>query len=163
MLDKIQELVKQYGGDMISSTPEIPNDKTGEVLDVASNSIWDGLKSAVTSGKIGEVKDLLSGSPEAAENSPITQNVQQNFMEGLTQKIGLDSGMAMKIATAMIPMLIKKFVTKTSDPNEKGFDISDILGSLGGGGISDMLGNLTGGDEKKEGGGLMDTIKGMFN
>jgi hypothetical protein len=58
---------------------------------------------------------------------------------------------------------LQKFVHKTNDPNDKSFDLQDILGKLGGGaGIGkDILGKLGGGDND-DGGGLMGKVKGLF-
>ncbi len=63
-------------------------------------------------------------------------------------------------------MVMGKLVHKTNDPGDNSFDLSNILGSLtGGGNLGDVLGKLTGGNktDTNEGGGLMDKLKGIFN
>jgi hypothetical protein len=66
------------------------------------------------------------------------------------------------IASAIIPIVMQKFVHKTNDPNDKGFDLQDIIGNLtGGAGLGDIMKN-TGGENDKDGG-ILGSIKGMFN
>ena len=112
---------------------------------------------------MAEVQNLFNGGEQDVANSAITQNIKGDFVTSLVQKFGLDHGKAGQIASALIPIVLSKFIKKTNDPNDNSFDLSGILGSLtGGGNIRDVLGKLTGGEDKS-GGGLMDKLKGMFN
>ena len=161
MLENITNLVKQYAGDAIINNPSIPNDRNDEAVSDASNSIVNGLKGAVSGGNLGGITDFFKGGEQAAASSPVTQNMQAGFVQNLVQKFGLDHGKASHIASALIPMVISKLVSKTNDPNDKSFDLSSIVGSLaGGGGIGDMMKNLGGGDDKD--GGIMGKLKNMF-
>jgi hypothetical protein len=84
-------------------------------------------------------------------------------VQNLVQKFGLDQGKASQIASSLIPIVLQKLVHKTNDPNDKSFDLQDIIGNLtGGAGVGDLLKNFGGGNEKG-GSGMMDKIKGMFN
>ncbi len=162
MLDQLTSLVKEYAGDAIINNPAIPNERNDEAVGLASTSILDGLKNAVSNGNIGDIKNMFSGGAQNAVDSPITQGIKSNFMDGLMKKFGLDSGKAGLIASSLIPIIMAKFVNKTNDPGDSSFDLSSIIGSLTGGNIGDMLGKLTGGGDDK-GGGLMDKVKGLFN
>ncbi len=76
----------------------------------------------------------------------------------------MDHGKAGQIAGSLIPMVLKKFVHKTNDPNDKSFDLSSIITSLtGGAGLQDILGKKTGSGNDDGEGGIMGKIKGMFN
>ena len=163
MLEQLKALVQEYAGDAIITNPAIPNEKNEEAVGLASHSILDGLKNAVSNGGVGEVTNIFNGDQQVA-NAAVTQNIQGNFIEKLVSKLGLDHGKASQIASSLIPMVMAKFVHKTNDPNDKSFDLSSILGSLTGGKIGDVLGNITGSkDDKNDGGGLLDKVKGLFN
>lgn len=166
MLDQIKSLVQEYAGDAIIKNPAISDDKNEEAVGLASHSILDGLKNAISTGGAGEVSNLF-GSGDVAQ-SAVTQNIKGNFIEKLVGKLGLDPGMASTIAGSLIPMVMGKLVHKTNDPADKSFDLSSILGSLTGGGVGDMLGKLTGhsnnaDNTKEEGGGIVDKIKELFS
>lgn len=164
MLDQLKSLVQEYAGDAITTNPAIPNEKNDEAVGLASNSILDGLKNAISTGGVGEITNIFNGDERQVANAAVTQNIKGNFVEKLVSKLGLDHGKAGQIASSLIPMVMAKFVHKTNDPNDKSFDLPGILAGLGGGNMGDMLGKLTGGNSTgNEGGGLMDKVKGLFN
>ena len=136
MLENIVSLVKQYAGDAIINNPAIPNERNDEAVADASNSIISGLKNAVAGGNISELTNMFNNGENAAANSGVAQNIQGGFVENLMQKFGLDQGKASQIAGTLIPVVLKKFVHKTNDPNDNSFDLTSILGSLTGGGAS---------------------------
>ena len=164
MIDQLTDLVKQYAGDAIISNPAIPDERNDEAIGEASQSIFGGLKNAISNGNLSEVTNMFN-SGQSAINSPVTQNIQGDFVKNLMHKFGLDNGKATQIAGALIPIVIQKFVHKTNDPNDKSFDLTSILGSLtgnAGGGLNDVLGKFTGGDQQAAGG-MLDKVKGFFN
>lgn len=163
MLENLQNLVRQHAGDAIINNPSIPNERNDEAVEAASDSIVGGLKDAVSKGNITDVMSLFKGGEQAAPQSALAQNIKGGFVENLTKKFGLDQGKAGQIASTLIPIVLQKFVHKTNDPNDKSFDLQDVLGKLGGGaGIGkDILGKL-GGSNNEEGGGLMGKVKGLF-
>ncbi|MCY7420913.1 MAG: DUF937 domain-containing protein [Chitinophagaceae bacterium] len=164
MLEQLKSLVQEYAGDAIITNPAIPNEKNDEAVGLASHSILDGLKNAISNGGVEEVTNIFNGGEQQVAQAAVTQNIKGNFVEKLISKLGLDPAKASQIASSLIPMVMAKFVHKTNDPNDKSFDLSSILGGLTGGNMGDMLGKLTGGNnDKGEGGGLMDKVKGLFN
>lgn len=164
MLDQLRNLVKEYAADSIITNPTIPNDRNDEAVDLASSSIFDGLKNGVANGNTADVQNIFSGGEQQVADSPLTHSIKGSFVEKLVQKFGLDHGRAGQIASALIPVVMAKFVKKTNDPNDNSFDLSSIMGSLtGGGNLGDMLGKVTGTGNDASGGGLLDKVKGMFN
>ncbi len=161
MLDQLKGLVKEYSADAIITNPAIPNERNDEAVDLASTSILGSLKNMVTNGNISEVENLFNTTDQNVGNTAAANNIKGNFVEGLVHKFGLDQGKAGQIASSLIPIVLSKLVSKTNDPNDKGFDLSSIMGSLTGGNMGDMLGKLTGGDEKD--GGILGKVKGLFN
>jgi uncharacterized protein YidB (DUF937 family) len=162
MLENLQNLVKEHAGDAIVNNPAIPNDKNDEVIADAGSSIVSGLKSAVTAGNIDGVVDLFKAGGNAAATSPVTHNIQAGFVQNLIQKFGLDQGKASMIASAIIPIVMQKFVHKTNDANDKGFDLQDIIKNLTGGvGVGDIIKNTH--EEDRNESSILGKIKGMFN
>lgn len=140
MLENLQNLVREHAGEAITNNPAIPNEKNDEVVADAGSSIVSGLKSAVSNGNIDGVVNLFKNGGNAAATSPVTHNIQAGFVQNLIQKFGIDQGKASGIAAAIIPVVMQKFVHKTNDPNDKGFDLQDIIGNLtGGAGLGDIM------------------------
>ncbi len=163
MLEQLKSLVKEYASDAIITNPAIPNEKNDEAVGLASNSILEGLKHTVSSGNIGDLKNIFSQGEQNIADAPVTQNIKGNFVEKLVQKFGLDHGKAAQIASSLIPLVMSKFVKKTNDPNDSSFDLSNIVSSLAGGSVGDMIGKFTGGNNDREEGGMIDKVKGFFN
>ncbi len=163
MLEKIQQLVRQYAGDTVINNPAIPNEKNDEVISVASDSIVSGLKSAAANGNTESIMSLFNGGSEAAATSPVTQKIQGNFVENLVSKLGLQQGVASGIAGSLIPMVLKSLVHKTNDAGDSSFNLSSIVSSLvPGAGLGNIVNNMTAGKADDEGG-MLGKIKGMFN
>ena len=168
MFENLLDLVKQNAGDAIINNPAIPNEHNDEAVSMASNSIVDGLKGALAGGGINDVLHMFSHSDNAAA-SPVSQNIQGNFIQSLMSRFGIDQSQAGNIASSLIPMVLQKFVHKTNDPNDSSFDIQSIVSNLTGGtsgfDVQGLLNQFTGGGGNATsggGGGLMDTVKGFF-
>jgi len=160
MLENLINLVKENAGDAIINNPAIPNERNDEAVSLASNSIVDGLKGAISSGNIRDVLNMFNSGGNAAA-SPVAQNIQGDFVQNLMNQFGLDSNQAGGIANNLLPNILNKFVHKTNDPNDSSFDLQNILHNVGGGNldIQGILSKFSGG---AGGGGLMDTVKGLF-
>jgi hypothetical protein len=168
MFENLLDLVKQHAGSAIIDNPAIPNEHNDEAVSMASNSIVDGLKSAIAGGNMSDLVSMFSNSSNAG-NSSVSQGIQGNLVESLMGKFGIDSSAAGGIASSLIPTVMQQFVSKTNDPNDSSFDLQSIVGNLTGGKASgiDLQGLLSqftgGGGSSSSGGGLMDTVKGFFN
>ncbi len=133
MFDQLMNLVKQYSGDAIINNPAIPNEQNDEAMSTASGSIMDTLKGMMSSGGAASVLDLFNQNNNAdVTNHPVTQNVSSNLITTLINKFGIDSNKAGGIASAIIPMVMSKLVSKTNDSNDSSFDLQGILNSLSG-------------------------------
>jgi hypothetical protein len=169
MLEELQNLIRQHAGDAIINNPAIPNEKNDEAVSDASNAIVAGLKGAVANGNVDGVVDLFKNGANSAGSSPVTHNITAGYAQDLIHKFGINQGQASSIAGSLIPMVLSKFVHKTNDPNDKSFDLSNIITHLtGGAGLGDILGKFTGGggnsaNNSSDEGGLMGKIKGMFS
>lgn len=128
----------------------------------------------------GGISSLLS--------NPIVSNMISNLTGKLTQDHGMAPASANQVAGNLIPNVLQQLISKTNDPSDTSFDLNGIIGSLTGGGggldiqgllgkfsggldtdgdgkveISDIVSKVSGGaGQQKEGGGLMDMIKGFM-
>lgn len=140
MLNNLLDLVKQHAGSAIIDNPAIPNERNDEAVSLASSSIFDTLKNAAGSGNISDIMNMFQGGN--ATSNPLANVMQNGFVQNLMSKFGLDQNAAGGVASSLIPNVLQNLVSKTNDPNDSSFNLQDIV--------------------SKVGGGIMDTIKGLF-
>ena len=162
MFDHLLSLVKENSGSAIINNDAIPNERNDEAVETTTHSIMDTLKSAVQKGNVSDVMQLFHHGSNVS-SSPLTQNMQGNLIENLMQKFGLNNAQAGGIASSVIPGVLQKLVHKTNDPNDKSFDLSSMLGHLGGSNfdVGSVL-NKFGLGGNNEGGGITDSLKNIF-
>ena len=141
MFENLLNLVKEHSGDAIINNPVIPNEKNDEAISTTTNSIVDTLKAQVSNGNISSVMDMFKDGN--ANASSVNSSVHTNVVTDLMKKFGIDNAQATGIASALLPKVMEQFVSKTNDPNDKGFDLSNIMSSLGGSGAGGLLGKIT--------------------
>jgi hypothetical protein len=141
MFENLLNLVKENAGDAIINNPAIPNEKNNEAINTTTNSIVETLKSQVTSGNISAITDMFKGGN--VNVSGINSSVQNNVATDLMKKFGIDNAQASNIASTLLPKVMEQFVSKTNDPNDKSFDLTSIMSSLGGGDAAGILGKLS--------------------
>ncbi|MEO7211058.1 MAG: hypothetical protein ABIY35_08930 [Chitinophagaceae bacterium] len=186
MFEQLLDLIKDHSGNAIINNNDIPNEKNNEAIGLASNSVISGIQQAISSGNIKDILSLFSGKQDVTQN-PVTQNIQGSFIDQLKSKLGLDHSQASSAASGLIPDVLKNLVQKTNDPGNSQFNLQNILNQVTGGKTSgfnmqslldkyksgafdvdgdgdtdlqDVMAMLKG--SGKEGGGLMDTVKGFF-
>jgi uncharacterized protein YidB (DUF937 family) len=168
MLDNLLDLVKSQAGDAIINNPAIPNEHNDAAVELASSSIFDTLKNAATGGNIGDIVSMFSGGAGNAASSPLAGIMQNSMVQNLMHKFGLDQGAASNVASGLLPNVLQNLVHKTNDPNDSSFDlqsiVSKVTGGAGGFDIGSLVSNFTGGGNQQQagGGGIMDTLKGLF-
>lgn len=163
MFDQLFSLVKENAGQAIINNSDIPNERNDEAVEAATRSISDTFTNALQSGKTQDVMQLFN-SGDAAAAQPLAQGMQGNFADKLMQQFGLSGAQAGGIASSLIPMVLNQFIRKTNDPSDSSFDLSSILGSLGGknfdaGAILSQFGL---GKNSGDGGGLPGALKNIF-
>jgi hypothetical protein len=142
MFDNLFNLVKEHAGDAITNNPAVPNEKNEEVTHAATTSIMDTLKAQVSSGNLSHIMDMFKGGSNVSSSS-ISSAAHGNVITDLMSKFGMDNAQASSVASGLVPKVMESFVNKTNDPNDKSFDLQDIVKNIGGsGGIGGMLGGL---------------------
>lgn len=143
MLENLINLVKENATQAIVNNPAIPNEQNDAACETAATSIFDSLKTMVSSGGLSSITDLINNN--GAQGSTVTE-ISSNVAGDLMKKFGLENSAANGIVQSLIPTVIGQLATKTNDPNDSSFDLQGIIGALSGG----------------ESGGLLGKVKGMF-
>jgi len=144
MMDKIKSIVREFSGDAIINNPAVPNDKNEQAIDTTANSLVDHIKAEAMSGNSNHLMDILKKNDDPALN-PSVNRVSTGVAGDLVKKLGIDSGSATSIVNRIIPPIINKVRGKVNDPNDKEFDIQNLMSSFGkGGGLTDSVRNMFG-------------------
>jgi len=142
MLDQLVQLVKNYAGEAIVSNPAVPNDQNDAMINEASQSISNGLQTALANGQTQDVLGLLKGQTGTDTSNPLVNNISGNFISNIMQKFNISPEIASSIAGSIIPSVMGGLVNKTNDPSDNSFSLPGILSSLTGGGNSNLSGML---------------------
>ena len=140
MFDNLLKLVKENAGDAIIKNPVIPNEKNDEAIHATTTSIFDTLKNLLASGNTDSLTNLFKGQNNS---STVNNSIQNNVVETLMKKFGIDNSQANNITSTLIPKVMDSFVKRTNDPNDKSFDLSDIMRSLTNGNTSGILNKIS--------------------
>ena len=131
MIEQLFKLIQNESQQDIIDNPNIPNEMNNQAVGLATESIFGGLQSALANGGLQQVMGLFTGGGSGINASnPLVSGIANNFIQSLMKKFGLDGGIASSIAGSLIPMILGKLVTKTNSPENNGFDINGLLGSL---------------------------------
>lgn len=137
----IKDLIGGFLGDEGSSLMKnfgLSEDKQGEALDLAKDSVMDGLSNSVSSGNIGDITKAFSG----GSSSSLVQSITAQYGSSLISKLGISDSLAKTISTTIIP-LIFSFINKKDDaPTDSDEGVTGLLGDLVGGSITDKLGGM---------------------
>lgn len=165
MLENLFNLIKEQGQGDVINNPAVPNEQNSAVLASATDSVAEGFQGVLAGGGLTDIMSMFGGTQNSAAsssgigslmNNPIVGNIISSFTNKLTNQHGIAPDQASGIAGSLIPNVISKLIGRTQDPNDNGFDMNSIIGSLTGGstqgGGFDLQGLL-----KKFGGGGLDT------
>ena len=131
MLDQLTQLVKQFGNDAVVKNNAIPNEQNEAVINETGNSIFSGLQKIVSEGGAEQLAGLFQGKPIDSSNS-VVQQLSQQLSGKLGEKFGLNSTTSSNVAGSLIPQILNSLVNKAKDPNDKSFEISDIINAISG-------------------------------
>lgn len=164
MLKNLDNLVREETQETIVNNPAIPNEHNEDAISAASSSISEVLQEKTSSGNYSEIAQLFQGD-QSSGNSIVDQI--KNVFAGKLGGMGLGGAAASGAAASIIPGLISKFVKRTNDPNDKGFDLQSMLKQFSGPDgkfdLNDVMGlfNKTG-NNQQSGGGIGDILGGFF-
>jgi hypothetical protein len=129
MLEQLTQLIRQSGLQSVINNPEVPNQHNDEVIAEAQNSILSTFGKLSANGETQQVNEALDSSEH-----PVTKDIQQNFAGNIMEKFGINSATAASIAATLIPTVLNaiKGGKTQGGGSTAGFNIQDILSSLGG-------------------------------
>ena len=174
MFENLLELVKSNAGDAVINNAPVPNEHNDAVINHASNSIMDSLKSQLAGGNFADVLSTLGGKT-GLTNNPVVSNIMSSVSSSLMSKFGLSSSAASSVSSGLVPNVMNQLVSKTNNPNDTSFDLGGIFNSLtggktqgmdlsnllsGGGNLQDIAGKITNGASAGGIGGMISNLFG---
>ncbi|MDR7210906.1 DUF937 domain-containing protein [Flavobacterium piscis] len=132
MLEQLTQLVQQYGNTAVVNNNTVPNEHNDGVINETSNSIFSTLQKIASEGGTEQLSNLFNGASPIDNSNPVIQEITQQLTGSLGEKFGLSTADSSGIASDMIPQILNSLVNKAKDPNDKSFEISDIIGAISG-------------------------------
>jgi len=133
MLEQLSDLVKQFGNEAVVNNKNVPNELNEGVMDEASTSIFSGLQKIISEGGADKIGALFQGNNAGSATNPVVKQLTDQLSENLGDKFGLSNEASSGVAGSLIPKVLGSLIGKAKNPNDKNFDISDIVNSLSGG------------------------------
>ena len=169
MLKELFDLVKGHATETVINNPDVPNEHNDEVVAEATNTVASGLRNVVAGGGIQSLLGLFGsgGNKKSLLSNPIVSMMMGHFAGKLMNKFNMNNTQANHLSGNLIPDILGSLINKTNDPNDSGFSLENLLGSITGnkgsnqntgGGIGDLLKQFGSGGN---GGGIMDIVKSL--
>ncbi|MBC7873787.1 MAG: hypothetical protein H7Y01_07325 [Ferruginibacter sp.] len=172
MIDKLLDLVKQFGQDTVVKNPEVPEEYNNEVLADATKTIGGGFQNILAGGGFQNILDLFKGRGNKTGGggiggllkNPIVSMMIGHFITKLVGKYKMKPAAASNVSNKLIPNVLDGLINRTAStaPENDAFDFNDLIGSLTGGKVStseskvggfnfqDLLNKVLGGGGNKE-------------
>ncbi len=174
MLKELFDLVKGNATESVINNPDVPNEHNEAVVAEATNTVASGLRNVVAGGGLQSLLSLFGTGgrdKKSLLSNPIVSMMMGHFAGKLMNKFNMGNSQANKVSGHLIPDVLGSLINKTNDPNDSGFSLEKLLGSITGGksktiggyqgmGLQEMLKQFTG-DGQSSGGGLMDIVKSL--
>lgn len=144
MIEKIKSIVREYSGDAIINNPAIPNDKNEQAIETTASSLLDHIKAEAFRGNSNSMLSMLQKNDDPVLN-PSVNRISTGVAGDLVKKLGIDNNVANGVVNKIIPAIVSKLRAKANDPNDREFNIYNLLSSSGGGGnVMDSVKNIFG-------------------
>lgn len=130
MFEKLFLLVKNNAGKAVIENPEIAEKDREAVINEASSSIIEVLKSQMESGRL---KDLVKyfQYPDIYKN-PLINSVVNKFANKLNRFYSINPESALKIANSLIPPVMLELIKRSKSEQNKEFALSSFLSKING-------------------------------
>lgn len=170
MIENLLQMIREVGQEQVVDNTDVPDNQNETVMATAAETVTNGMQEALANGQTDDLMRMFSTNSSAQiMSNPVAQNIQANFMDTISSKLGINKNVAAGLAATFLPIIISKMVKRTNSTAEadSGFDLRSLIGSLtgaggnaGGGGfdIGGLIGQFTGSDGAQKTGGLMDII-----
>lgn len=163
MLDQILDIVKNFSKDTVVENPEVPNEYNQDVMADATKTITSGFQNVMAGGGLQNILELFRGQGGTAGAGGLLQNPMVTMMVGhfiskLVGKYNMSPSSASSVANNLIPNVLNNMITETNNPQNPGFTLDGLLGTLTGGQsgegspLQDILSRFTGGETRENNG-----------
>lgn len=174
MFENLLDLVKGNATEAIINNTAVPNEQNDAVINHASGSIIESLKSQVAGGNFAEVLSTLGGKT-GMTNNPVVSNIISSVSSSIMSKFGLSQEAAASVSNGLVPNVMSQLVNKTNDPSDSSFDLGGIFNTLSGGktqgidfsnmlsgntNLKDLASKFTGSDVSSGIGGMLGNLFG---
>ena len=133
MWEQLMSMITESGQQSVIENPEVPNEHNEAVIAEAKDAIASKLGDLAASGQTQQVQEMLN-----TPDHPEARSIQGNFATNIMEKFGINQQAAAGIAASLIPTVLNAIrgnaANNNAAGNAGGFNIQDILQSLGGGG-----------------------------
>lgn len=164
MLDQLVKLVEQNAGSAIINNKAIPDQHNSAAIQTVAEQIFNGLKNQASQGNLQQIAGLFQGGKSNFSSNPIVSQLISSVAGSVASKFGVSPQAAQSMASSLLPTVMSQFVKKTNDPNDKSFDLTNVMRSVSGNSsldVGSIIGQVAGG---KQGGlgGLGNMLGGLF-
>lgn len=153
MLDQLFNIVKQFGQDSVVDNPEVPSEHNNDVMADATKTIASGFQNVMAGGGFQNILDLFRGGGNTAGGNsggiggliknPMVTMMIGYFISKLVSKYKMSPSAASNVANSLIPNALNGIITETNNPDNPGFTLDGLIGSLTGGGSDSQAGGGT--------------------
>jgi len=148
MIDQLIKLVEQNAGELIVKNNAVPNQFNNAAIEEVARQMLSGMQSQVNGGNMQQFASMFGGgNTSSLANNPMVTQIIANIAGNFASKFGVSQQTASSIAGSLIPQVMNQFVNKTNDPNDRDFDLQDMLRGFTGNNkldVGDVLGGLVG-------------------
>lgn len=161
MIEQLSQLMNQLGQEAVVKNNSVPNELNDKVINEAQNSLFSGLQDLIKDGGADKFANLLQGNNASKADNPIVKGLIEKVSGNLNKNCNLDNAASNNVASNLIPQVLDSLLGKAKDPNQKGFELSDIIGSLTEGKGNDIMGMLANMGLDQNGDGKLDLQDAM--
>lgn len=152
MLNQLISLAKEQLSGKLKTEENLNEHQVNETMDVAKDSMFQGLKDQALSGNLTSITKLFNGKDQPDTKHQLLETVMRIFVPKLAGRLGISEGKASSIGNMVIPFLVNKFKDKDTGTagSEKG--LLEKIGMDKDSAISGLMKNF--GGKSSTGGGL---------
>ena len=167
MLDQLIKLVEKNAGDAIINNQAVPNQHNNAAIQEVASQIFSSLKGQVSQGNLQQVVSLFQGSnvQQALTSNPMVTQMISTIAANFASKFGVSPTAAKSIVQGLVPAVMNQLVSKTNNPNDQDFDLTDMMRNMSGNNkldVGSILGQLSGGKSNNPMGGIGDMLGGFL-
>jgi hypothetical protein len=130
MFEKLFMLVKNNAGMAVIDNPVIPVKYHEAVINEASSSIIEVLKSQMESGKL---KDMIKYFQfPGIYNNPLINSAVNKFANKLNNYYSIEPVAALQIAKELIPPVMQEMIQQSKNEHDTDFGLGKLLAKLSG-------------------------------